>query len=427
MKSPLADAARRRLESVPALREKLLPLKKIPGEPLFVYEEAEVLSSYKKVTDAFAHEGVTLHPFFAMKSNSYAGLLKTIVSAGGGLDASSTRELAFALAAGAEQILLTGPAKTEKEFAYVVDHPGRITVNLESMRELELLGRMAKERGVKVRCGLRVVTDHQHGWTKFGQPLTQLRPFYDAAKRHASLDFSGVHFHTSFNGNPDRYVRTIQEVCAYAREHFSPEERAECTYIDMGGGLYPEDLLECTYPWNDKLERMHASAKVLQDIRADRIKPRVIPPQIIPMQDFASAVSAVYQDAVRTTFPHAELYAEPGRLLSNNSMHLLLTLIDKKEDWMGITDAGTNMIGWEKYQYFYYSPVFNLTHFSAEREVPFFLYGSLCTPDDLWGYYLHCSDVQEGDTICLPYQGAYTYALAQNFIRAIPPVVELSS
>jgi diaminopimelate decarboxylase len=425
MNLPFTEAARRRLDTVPALREKLLALQKVPGEPLFVYDAAEVVSRYRSFTDAFSDEGVNVHAFFAMKSNPYPGLLKTIVSAGGGLDASSTRELARAVQTKAQRILLTGPAKTEREFAYVLEHPDRITVNLESMRELETLARLAKEKNVQVRCGLRIVTDHQHGWTKFGQPLKRLREFFDAAQKHPSLVFTGIHFHTSFNGKPDRYIHTFQEVCAYAREHFSAEERARFTYVDMGGGIYPEDLLECTYPWNAQLEQMHVPPAILEDIRNDRVQPRVIPHQITPMKDFAQTIGAIFRNEVRTAFPHAELYAEPGRLLSNNSMHLLLSLIDKKENWMGITDGGTNMIGWEKYQYFYYSPVFNLTHFSAQREIPFFLYGSLCTPDDLWGYYLYCSDVQEGDTICLPYQGAYTYTLAQEFIKDIPEVIDI--
>ena len=106
-------------------------------------------------------------------------------------------------------------------------------------------------------------------------------------------------------------------------------------------------------------------------------------------------------------------------------MHMIFTIIDKKTDQMGIVDGGNNMIGWEKYQYFAYAPLFDLTHFSFEREIPFVTYGSLCTPNDLWGYYLHCSSVEEGDVIALPWQGAYTYTLAQEFIKPIPPVAHL--
>ena len=50
----------------------------------------------------------------------------------------------------------------------------------------------------------------------------------------------------------------------------------------------------------------------------------------------------------------------------------------------------------------------------------------LCTPHDLWGYYLRGRAVRLGDLLCMPFQGAYTYTLAQRFIRPVPPVVALT-
>ena len=83
------------------------------------------------------------------------------------------------------------------------------------------------------------------------------------------------------------------------------------------------------------------------------------------------------------------------------------------------------MIGWEKYQFFNYVPIFNLTNFSITKEIPFILYGSLCTPDDIWGYYFYGDKIEKNDIFLLPFQGAYTYTLAQNFIKEIPQVYNL--
>jgi diaminopimelate decarboxylase len=52
--------------------------------------------------------------------------------------------------------------------------------------------------------------------------------------------------------------------------------------------------------------------------------------------------------------------------------------------------------------------------------------GSLCTPHDLWGYGYWGEDIQPGDTLLIPNQGAYTYSLRQEFIKAVPQVVEVN-
>ncbi len=413
------------LKSIEQKRKKLLSLAAKKGTPLYVFDASEVERSYKEFTGAFADTGEQVSVFFAMKSNPSLELLKTVVAQGGGLDASSHRELKLALKAGASRILFTGPAKREQEFALVLKHANKITVNLETMRELKLLASMAQGARKKIRCGLRVITQHQDGWTKFGSPLTELRSFYDETKKHGALDFCGIHFHISFNTDPRRYVQTLQEVATYMQEHFSEEERAGFTYLDIGGGIYPVQMWEAPYPWNEDFTHAERPADTLEKILKDEYQPRYVPMNIAPIKEFATAISKTVHDAVRPVLPNVALYAEPGRYLSQNSMHILLTLADKKGPAMGITDGGNNMLGWEKYQNYWYVPVFNLTNFSSQREIPFLLYGSLCTPDDIWGYYLYCSDVREGDTICLPYQGAYTFTLAQNFIREVPPVVEL--
>jgi diaminopimelate decarboxylase len=51
--------------------------------------------------------------------------------------------------------------------------------------------------------------------------------------------------------------------------------------------------------------------------------------------------------------------------------------------------------------------------------------GSLCTPHDVWGYGYFGEDIQIGDVLLIPCQGAYTYSLRQHFIKPIPKVVPI--
>lgn len=413
------------IEHVSRLRDPLLTLAEEHGTPLYVYDRAAVRGHLGTFVQAFRDAGEEISVFYAMKSNPAGVLLEAVVEEGGNLDASSTRELRLALGAGAREILFTGPAKSEKDFALVLEHADRITVNLETLRELRLLGSMAERHGVTVRCGLRVITRHQGGWTKFGQPMENLRAFADEAKKFAHLAFNGIHFHISFNTDPERYVQTLEEIGSYCREHFSDEERAAFTYLDIGGGIYPQDTWEGLYPWNANLDLSGCTDATLEQMLQDDIHPRFLPLQIMPIAEFASAIASAMSTHIRPVLPNIRLYAEPGRYISQNAMHMLLRLVEKKSNHMGIADGGNNMVGWEKFQSYWYAPLFNLTHFAPDHETSFLLYGSLCTPDDIWGYYLHTATIEEGDVILLPCQGAYTYTFAQEFIREIPPVVEL--
>ena len=157
-------------------------------------------------------------------------------------------------------------------------------------------------------------------------------------------------------------------------------------------------------------------------ILADAYSPRYTPIQVSPIEEFAAEVAKTFKTNIRPLFKDIALYTEPGRYISHSTLHILLGLIEIKGDQIGITDGGGNMIGWEKYQFSEYAPLFNLNQFNPERETPFLLYGSLCTPDDIWGYYLYGNTPQENDLILMPYQGAYTYTLAQEFIRDIPKI-----
>jgi diaminopimelate decarboxylase len=117
---------------------------------------------------------------------------------------------------------------------------------------------------------------------------------------------------------------------------------------------------------------------------------------------------------------------EPGQIIANDSLHIVLRVRDVKDTRFGIADGGTNIIGvWEKYED-YYAPVLNLTHPST-REVPFTLYGNLCTPHDVWGYYCYAAKVKNGDVMLIPFQGAYTHTFANAFIKPIPPTYRLGN
>lgn len=423
MEYPQISNFEERVLKISQLKQRFFEIAEQKGTPCYVYDEEETQKNLRRFHAVFQRQNLSARIFYAVKSNPYLGLLKTVVSEKHGLDVSSPRELKLALAANPKHIIYTGPAKTEDDFLCIIPHHDRITIHLESLRELHLLAEIARSRKIRVRCGVRVCTSAQTGWTKFGIPLDRLREFFDAAQAHKeSIHFCGIQFHISMNKTPHKYVAALEEIGSYCEANFSEEERNQFEFLDIGGGFYPE-VFEGVYSWNpERVMHFFDEGQHHADILADKYVPRYTAVAVSPIEEFAEAIAVAFKTKIRPVFANVDLYTEPGRYISHSALHMLLRLVEIKGKQIGIADGGGNMIGWEKYQFFDYAPLFNLTQFNPKREEPFLLYGLLCTPDDIWGYYLYGDTPQINDLILMPYQGAYTYTLAQEFIRDVPKV-----
>jgi diaminopimelate decarboxylase len=104
-------------------------------------------------------------------------------------------------------------------------------------------------------------------------------------------------------------------------------------------------------------------------------------------------------------------------------MHIVIKAVDRKGDDLVVADTGTNILGWERYETDYV-PVVNLTRPSL-TERPCLITGSLCTPHDIWGWSFFGDDIEPGDILLLPNQGAYTWSLRQEFIKPLAKVVKV--
>ena len=419
------DSITQRFPDIERLRPIMRAIAQDHPTPLYVYDSDEVRKNYRAFVAAFQAQHIPMDVYYATKSNPYIGVLRTVVEEGGGLDISSPRELALALEAKAKRIIFTGPAKSEADFRAILPLADRIMVNLESLRELRLLSRIASEAGQTIRCGVRVCCRHQQHWKKFGIALETLSAFLQEARTLAGIRCCGIHYHVSHDGTPERSVQTIDELGEILKQDLSPEELQHLEYLDIGGGFAPHEF-EGKHSWNPEQETLLISEGLdVENLLRENITDRYITDTIVPIEEFVAQIGSALRRSIFSLQPNIHIFTEPGRYLCHSAMHMLLTLVEKKSKTMGIADGGVNMVGWEKYECYYYVPIFNLTHFSLNTEIPFLLYGSLCTPDDVWGYSVHCSSIKEGDVVWLPYQGAYTFTTAATFIRDIPPVIDL--
>ena len=353
--------------------------------------------------------------YYALKSNSHPVVVQTLVKAGLGLDVSSGCELELALRCETTGIVFSGPGKTQNELSLAVRNADRITVLVDSFGELERLECVAAGVGASVRAGVRLTTDEQVLWRKFGIPLSALSRFFAEAEKCSHVFLRGVQFHTSWNldaGNQVSFIRRLGD----AFRGMGASRLSKIEFIDIGGGFWPPqgEWLQAA-PAPEGTARRAAPSPFQRPLRHYKRSS-------VSIDEFATEISKALLTHL-FPFVRCSIYAEPGRWLCNDALHIILTVIDRKAKDLVITDAGTNAIGWERFETDYF-PVINLSRPGATEHACYVL-GSLCTPHDVWGYGYFGQDIREGDVLLIPTQGAYTYSLRQEFIKPLPEVVML--
>ena len=385
------------------------------GSPLYVLDVAALLERARQFTEAFGRALPEVGVYYAVKSNNCPQVVAAMVAAGLGLDVSSGPELQMALDCGAGDIVFSGPGKRDGEHDLAAANSDRVTVLIDSFGELARLEQVAGRRGVGVRAGVRLTTTEHGLWRKFGVMLPEMTRFFDTADACDHVRLVGIQFHTSWNMDPARQVDFIRLLGA-AMDKLSHAQRAAVAFVDIGGGIWPAEG-EWLRPAGTPEGKLRKA--VDPDWHAPPTAHR-IPSQ--PIETFAEAIGQAVREHI---FPRAQcrICVEPGRWLCHDGMHLLMTVLDRKADDLVITDAGTNAVGWERFETDYF-PVISLTQPDL-TERPCMVMGSLCTPRDLWGCGYFGRDIREGDVLLIPSQGAYTYSLRQEFIKPLPNVASL--
>jgi diaminopimelate decarboxylase len=403
------------VESCIASRGAFIKLAGERGSPLYVLDREGLRARVRRFRKAFEKKLGPVDIFFAVKSNNMPEISRIMVEEGVGLDVSSGMELEQAIKVGADTIFFSGPGKTDAELYAAIDHPGKVTILMDSFGELERLDHLSRQKQTTIRAGVRLTTNPNGLWRKFGIPLTRLAQFIEDARLKPFVELQGLQFHTSWNLTPDAQTAFITELGQTLRA--MPEKQIKSLrFLDVGGGIWPEqgEWLRAAGTLKGELKNMFSS-----DF-PDTVSKFLLPSS--PITIFAEQIAEALQKALPRSF-QGRICMEPGRWLCHPSVHLLMTVVDVKAEDLVITDAGTNAVGWERFEQDYF-PVINLTH-AGVQEQPCHILGSLCTPHDVWGYAYHGSGIQRGDLLLIPTQGAYTYSMRQTFIKPLPAVAGL--
>lgn len=381
--------------------------------PLYVLEPEVLAERAVQFRTVFSQKLPDVSFYYAVKSNNHPDVAGNLIASGFGLDVSSGLELEMALGLGCQDIIFSGPGKTAPELRLAVEHADRLVVLLDSFNEMSRLEELAAAQNKTVRVGVRLTTTETGLWRKFGIPPQELLSFWIEASKCNHLVFQGVQFHTSWNLSPAAQV-TFIKVLGGVLAGLPAAARKDLKFIDIGGGYWP--------PQGEWLQA--AGTTIGARRKAFGLKPGSTKDHYhLPaysLKAFAEQVSQAIHKYLLTVVP-CRICFEPGRWICNDAMHLLISVVDKKGSDLVITDAGTSAVGWERFETDYF-PVLNLSRPAMEENTCDIL-GSLCTPHDVWGYNYWGREIEIGDILMIPTQGAYTYSLRQNFIKPVPEVV----
>ena len=408
LKSPPANAPMNLFESVAGqLALDGQPLRQLAERvgqtPFYAYDRRLLGARVAALREALPR-GVKLH--YAMKANPMPALVGHMARLVDGIDVASAGELEVALDGGADpaEVSFAGPGKREPELRQAVT--SKVLINLESMREVLLLGAIVQSLGLPARVAVRVNPDFElkgsgmrmgGGPKQFGVDVEQV-PALMRAIVDAGLDFEGFHL---FAGSQNLRAESICEAQLKSYElalRLAETAPAAVRFLNLGGGFgipyFPGEQRLDLEPIDVNLARLVERAK--------------------------------------TEMPQASLVIELGRYLVGEAGIYVTRVIDRKVSRGQVylvCDGGlhhhlsaSGNFG-QVVRKNYPVAIGNRID-SGTREVASVV-GPLCTPLDLLADRMELAVAQPGDLVVVFQSGAYGKSASPEGFLGHPHCVEV--
>ena len=361
------------------------------GAPVYVYSTATLERHFQVFRDALlARRGRLGEPLiaYAVKANSAVAVIATLARLGAGADTVSEGEVRRALAAGVppERIVFSGVGKTARELAFTLA-AGVGEINVESEPELDLLARIAADRGARPAVAVRVNPDVGAGG-------------------HAKISTGASH--NKFG------VSVAEAERLYAKAAASPHLRAVGLACHIGSQI-------------TDLAPLRAAFQVMRDL-AERLRARGLP---VERLDLGGGLGVPYFNQPEPPSPDAfaamvaevmggldvQLAFEPGRLIAANAGVLLASVVHVHERPEGprflVLDAAMNdLIRPAMYDAFH--DIRPLRPRPGDLR-PYDVVGPVCETGDTFTRDRLLPPLAPGDRVAFMTAGAYGSAMASEY------------
>jgi len=379
------------------------------GTPLYLFDESTLRHRCREFKDEFCKYYPDTLVIYASKAFLNRALALIFKEEGLGLDVVSGGELSIAHSVDfpLDKVYFHGNNKTPEELNLALDlGVGRIVV--DNFYELELLNRLAEERGISQNILLRLtpgVDPHTHPYgttgtleSKFGFPLAtgQAQKAVNQALSAPNLNLLGFHFHL---GSPvsgiQPYELAIEIILHFARE-MGRKLGFDLSEFDIGGGFAVPHTLDCKVP---------------------------------TIADYARALTGKLTGLVSELgLGHPRLIIEPGNAIVGQAGVALYEVGAIKEipgikKYVCVNGGMSDNIQAPLYGA-KYEPLVADKALEAVREVVT-IAGKLCESGDILVRDASLAIVQPGDIIAIPVCGAYSIPMSSNYNAMPRPAIAM--
>lgn len=379
------------------------------GTPLYIFDEDFLRQNCRRFHRAFVHKYGNAEVIYAGKAFLTVAVCRIIQQEGLGLDVVSGGELYTAMKAGfpPDRIYFHGNNKSYAELTMALEAGvGRIVV--DNFFELELLARLAEERGQKVPILLRLtpgIEAHTHEYIRTGQidskfgftlPNGQAIAAVKRVKERPGLEYKGLHCHIGsqiFDVEPYRHAA---EVMMAFIDQITNTTGLITEELDLGGGF------GIVYTKGDN------------------------PP---PVEAYAEAImEGVHGEAQRRGLKVPKVVVEPGRAIVGTAGSTAYTVGSVKEipgvrKYVAVDGGMADNIRPALYGARYEAILANKAAAEATEVVS--ITGKCCESGDMLIWDVALPEVEPGDILLTPCTGAYGYAMASNYNRLGRPAAVL--
>jgi diaminopimelate decarboxylase len=352
------------------------------GTPCYVYSKNAIRENFHTFRKAFAD----IDPLicYAVKANSNLSILRLLKEEGSGFDVVSGGELFRLTQIGADpsSVIFSGVGKTVAELKRALEI-SVLSLNVESMQELETLMALARETGVCPDISLRINPDvesptHPYISTglrdhKFGIDLDRIEHIAALLKESETVRLTGLGFHI---GSQILDVKPFMDAFTVLLKVAGELEAQgfEIGHLDLGGGIG------------------------------------------IPYQEEEEPDLSVYANFLAEHRGNRKILFEPGRYIVGNTGVFVSTVLYRKttteKNFLIVDGAMNDLIRPSLYQA--YHEILPLQH-KDEDSIVMDVVGPVCETGDFFARDRRLPPLDQGDLLALMNAGAYGFVAASNY------------
>jgi diaminopimelate decarboxylase len=356
-----------------------LTLTKKFGTPLYVYDGATIKQKCRELKRALPNAAW----YYACKANTHPEIMRLVAKEGFGIEAVSPGEIKAALSAGVpvSKITFTCSNIEEAELVWVVKQ--KIRVHLDSLHQVEVIGKHFPGSNISVRLNQgigaghhsHVVTGGPH--SKFGIDHSSIKDLTRIVKK-CRLRVNGIHQHIGSNIlKPEIFLEAMDALLETA--FLFPD----LEYLDFGGGL------GVPYKPGEKFLNVAVLGKKI-----------------------SRTISTFYKRYGR----EAVISFEPGRYLVAEAGFLAVIVTDIKRNptktFVGINSGFNHLL--RPVLYNAYHEIINITRPHARME-KVTIAGNICESGDLFAKDRLLPMPHIGDVLMIKNVGAYGYTMSSDY------------